>query len=240
MAQLSKAAKNGRAKISTSRQLYATLREEILTLELAPGEPVDENGLAERYGVSRSPVREALIRLEADGLVRLTPNKGALVTPLHLEEFPQYIEALDFVQRVVTRLAAINRSDKDIAALRKRNDEFINAVTKHNVVRMIDANYEFHLAISSAASNRYLTNMYRRLLDEGRRIIRLYFRSYDDNPPQDRVSAHQEFIDALVERDADRAERLAHEHAMRLSQRFITYLGTNRIANFRTGSIDPG
>lgn len=225
-------------KTSTSRHLYEELRKEILTLELAPGEPVDENGLAERYGVSRSPVREALIRLEADGLVRLTPNKGAIVTPLHLEEFPQYIEGLDFVQRVVTRLAATNRSDEDIEKIRARNNEFIDAVAEHDVVRMIDANYEFHLAIGAAASNRYLADMYRRLLDEGRRITRLYFRSYDDNPPRDRVSAHQEFIDAIVDGDAEGAERLAHDHAMRLSQRFVTYLATNRIANFRTGPID--
>lgn len=238
MAKKSKAIKRVARKTSTSRHLYEKLREEILTLELAPGEPVDENGLAERYGVSRSPVREALIRLEADGLVRLTPNKGAIITPLHLEEFPQYIEVLDFVQRVVTRLAATNRSDEDIERIRTRNREFINAVAAHDVVRMIDANYEFHLAISSAASNRYLTDMYKRLLDEGRRITRLYFRSYDDEPPQDRVSAHQEFIDAIANRDAEGAERLAHEHAMRLSQRFVRYLATNRIANFRTGPID--
>lgn len=238
MAKKSKAVKRVARKTSTSRHLYEKLREEILTLELAPGEPVDENGLAERYGVSRSPVREALIRLEADGLVRLTPNKGAIITPLHLEEFPQYIEVLDFVQRVVTRLAATNRSNEDIEKIRARNKEFINAVAAHDVVRMIDANYEFHLAISSAASNRYLTDMYKRLLDEGRRITRLYFRSYDDDPPRDRVSAHQEFIDAIASRDAEGAERLAHEHAMRLSQRFVRYLATNRIANFRTGPID--
>lgn len=237
MPQKPQVAKSGPTKISTSRQLYGALREEILTLALAPGEPVDESGLAERYGVSRSPVREALIRLESDGLVRLTPNKGAIVTPLHLEEFPQYIEALDFVQRVVTRLAAVNRSDKDIANIQGRNKEFVSAVVEHNVVRMIDANLEFHLAIGRAASNRYFTDIYKRLLDEGRRIIRLYFRSYNDDPPQDRVSAHQEFIDALISQDAVAAERLAHEHAMRLSRRFIKYLSTNRVADFQTGPI---
>jgi DNA-binding GntR family transcriptional regulator len=238
MSRLREVTKNGSARVSTSRQLYQALREEILTLNLAPGEPIDENGLAERYGVSRSPVREALIRLETDGLVRLTPNKGAIVTPLHLEEFPQYIEALDFVQRVVTRLAAINRSDSDIADIQQRNEEFKSAVVEHNVIRMIDANHGFHLAIGFAASNRYFTEIYKRLLDEGRRIIRLYFRSYNDDPPRDRVEAHQEIIDSIISQDADSADRLAHEHAMRLSQRFIAYLSTNRVADFRTDSLE--
>lgn len=210
----------------------------MLTLALAPGEPIDEIGIARRFGVSRSPVREALIRLETDGLVRLTPNKGAIVTPLHLEEFPQYVEALDYVQRVVTRLAALNRTAADLERIVSRNEEFKDAVAKHEVVRMIDANHGFHLAISRAAANRYFTDIYKRLLDEGRRIIRLYFRSYGDDPPRDRVSAHQEIIDAIADKDAAAAERLAHEHAMRLSKRFVTYLATNRVAEFRTQPME--
>jgi len=238
MTRLREVTKNDSAKVPTSRQLYAALREEILDLTLAPGEPIDEKSLAERYGVSRSPVREALIRLDTDGLVRLTPNKGAIVTPLHLEEFPQYIEALDFVQRVVTRLAAINRSDSDLAKIKERNEEFKSAVAEHDVVRMIDANHGFHLQISFAASNRYFSDIYKRLLDEGRRIQRLYFRSYADNPPKHRVAAHQEIIDAIADHDAERAEKLAHEHAMRLSHRFVVYLGTNRVAEFRTQPLE--
>ncbi len=238
MPRTRKAISTPAASVSTSRQLYSSLREEILTLALAPGEPVDEIGIAGRFGVSRSPVREALIRLETDGLVRLTPNKGAIVTPLHLEEFPQYVEALDYVQRVVTRLAALNRTDADLQEIVTRNDEFKAAVDRHDVVHMIDANHGFHLAISNAAANRYFTGIYKRLLDEGRRIIRLYFRSYGDNPPRDRVSAHQDIIDSIANKDAATAERLAHEHAMRLSKRFVTYLATNRVADFRTQPME--
>jgi len=213
-------------KVSSARQTYALLREEILSLELAPGEPVDESALAQRFGVSRSPIREALIRLESDGLIRMTPNKGTLVAPLHLEDFPQYVDALDTIQRTVTHLAALQRTDDDIAALVDRNEAFKAAVAEHDVVAMIDANHAFHTAIGKAARNRYLAHTYKRLLDEGRRIQRLYFRSYNDSPPKRRVSNHDKIISAIKNGDAELAERLAHEHTLQLSERFVAYFST--------------
>ena len=218
------------AKRLSARHIYAELREEILSLDLAPGEVIDETGLAERFGVSRSPIREALIRLETDGLIRMTPNKGTIVTPLHLEEFPQFIDALDTIQRAVTHLAAIQRTDEDLAAIVAENEKFKSAVAEHNVVKMIDTNHSFHLAIGDAAHNRHFRFMYERLLDEGRRTLRIYYRSYDDSPPKDRVSTHDKLIEAIRDRDAAKAEQLAHDHTSQLSERFISYLSTRRTA----------
>jgi len=207
-------------------QTYGLLREEILSLQLAPGEPVDESTLAERFGVSRSPIREALIRLESDGLIRMTPNKGTLVAPLHLEDFPQYVDALDTIQRTVTHLAALQRTKEDLSLLTEKNEAFKAAIAEHDVVAMIDNNHAFHTAIGKAAKNRYLAHTYKRLLDEGRRIHRLYFRSYDDSPPRRRVSNHDKIISAIRNRDAELAEKLAHEHTLQLSERFVAYFST--------------
>ena len=86
--------------------IYETLRDEILSLEMEPGQLVDESSLASRFGVSRSPVREALVRLVSEALLQTLPNKGTIVTPLRIQEFPQYVDALDLIQRATTRLAA--------------------------------------------------------------------------------------------------------------------------------------
>lgn len=212
-------------KPSSAQKIYSALREDILSLTLAPGEIVDEAGLAERFGVSRSPIREALIRLESDGLTRMTPNKGTIVTPLHLEEFPQYADALDTIQRVVTHLAAIQRTEEDLKVIVTENDRFKQAVEQRDAIKMIDANHAFHLAIGDAAHNRYFRHVYKRLLDEGRRTLRIYFRSFNDRPPEQNVSGHDKIIDAVRDRDAALAERLAHEHALQLSDRFLAYLG---------------
>lgn len=214
------------ASVSAARQVYSSIREEIIALKLPPGEPINELKLVSRFGVSRSPIREALIRLEADGLIRMLPNRGTIVAPLHIEEFPHYIDALDLIQRAVTHLAARLRTDRDLAVMTERNEVFKAAVERHDVIGMIDANREFHLAISDAARNRHFTHLYRRLLDEGRRIIRLYYLSYNDSPPRQRVETHDQIIDAIRDRDAALAEQLAHDHATKLGERFIAYLNT--------------
>lgn len=211
---------------SAARQVYTSIREEIIALKLRPGEPINELRMVRRFGVSRSPIREALIRLEADGLIQMLPNKGTIVAPLHIEEFPQYIDALDLIQRTVTHLAAKLRTEHDLEIISECNETFKAAVKSHDVIGMIDANRHFHLAISEAARNKHFTHLYRRLLDEGRRIIRLYYLSYNDSPPQSRVETHDMIIKAIADRNATLAEQLAHEHAVKLSERFITYLNT--------------
>ena len=95
-----------RAKGTNTAWLYDELRRAILSLALQPGDNLEEKELVERYGMSRTPVREALIRLASDGLVTLLPNRGARVAAVDLRDFPRYMEAYDLVQRAVTRSPA--------------------------------------------------------------------------------------------------------------------------------------
>src|SRR5215813_11138237 len=105
---------NRRTKGAGWRSVYDTLRTEILSLTLAPGQLLDETSLAERFALSRSPVREALIRLAAEELVVTLPNRSTIVAPIELANFPKYVDALDIAQRVNTRLAAELRTDADL------------------------------------------------------------------------------------------------------------------------------
>ena len=106
-----------RAKGSGWKSVYDTLRAEILSLELRPGQLLDETTLADRFEMSRSPVREALIRLAGEDLVVTLPNRSTIVAPLELATFPKYIDALDIAQRINTRLAAECRSDEDLKVM---------------------------------------------------------------------------------------------------------------------------
>ena len=112
------------AKGTGAQFVYERLREEILSLVLAPDENLDEARLVARFGLSRTPVREALIRLAADGLVTMLPNRGAQVAALGLMDFPRYVEALDLLQRAVTRLAALRHDAHDLARLRTAEAAF--------------------------------------------------------------------------------------------------------------------
>lgn len=215
-----------------AQRVYRKLRDDILTLELAPGELLDEVSIGQRFNLSRSPVREALIRLASDGLVRTLPNKSTMVAPLNIEAFPQYLDALDLVQRVTTRLAALLRSPSDLEKIEQCHRAFSKAVEDSDALLMIETNRDFHIAISEAGQNPYFTDSYTRLLDEGRRMLRLYFRSFDDHLPPEPAMEHTNIVEAIRNRDADLAERLAHEHAVQVGDRFLAYLGRRHAKGF--------
>ena len=221
-----------RVRGSGVQTVYDALKQSIVELTLEPGAPLDEVTLAERFDMSRTPVREALVRLAADGLVQTFPNKGTIVSPLNIEEFPAYIDALDLVQRAVFRLAATHRTDADLAAIRAANEEFRARVRANDALGMIAQNAVLHLAMSAAGRNRILTDTYRRILDEGRRTLRLYYRSYGDTLPESLCDAHDTQIEAIAARDAALAERLAHEHAVEVHQRFLHYLSQRNTSDF--------
>ncbi len=211
---------------------YETLRREILSLELAPGQDLDEAGLVARLGLSRTPVRAALIRLAADGLVVLLPNRGAQVAPLDLAETPRYIEALDLAQRAVNRFAAQRRSEQDLAAIENARDAFEDSVPGGDAMAMTERNRDFHAAVAAAAQNRYLAGHYVRLLDQGMRLLRIPF-AYD--PAGDGADAHiariiadhRAIVEAIAARDADRADALGHAHAALFQSRLMMFLQQN-------------
>ena len=222
-----------KVKGNSAAKIYETLRDEILSLKLEPSALVDEVSLANRFGVSRSPVREAMVRLVSESLLQTLPNKGTIVAPLRIEEFPQYIDALDIIQRTVTRLAAKFRNADDLKKIHIKQDKFAKCVKQGDVLGMILSNREFHIAIAKAGHNRYLEQIYCRLLDDGQRSLRLYFKSYGDILPIDMSNAHEQLINAIEKQDVNLAEHLASEHTMEMQQRFLDYLGlrhTNTIA----------
>ncbi|MEP0177470.1 MAG: GntR family transcriptional regulator [Paraglaciecola sp.] len=221
------------SKVSNAITIYETIREEILTLVLAPSSTIDENSMAKRFEVSRSPVREAFIRLAADGLIKTLPNKNSQVSPLALEDFPNFMDALDLVQRAVTRLAAENRTESDLQLIKDKNQKFKEAVRTHDVVAMIDCNHAFHMAVSEASQNSYFTLMYKRLLDEGKRTLRIYYRLFHDSPPPEMVDNHDLIIDAIENQDSNLADQLAQQHANQLSDGFITYLSKRQSQKIR-------
>ena len=214
--------------------VYEALHREILALSIAPGAPLDETQIAQRFGMSRSPVREALNRLAAQGLVVMLPNRSTVVAPIELEEFPRYVEALILVQRVCTRLAAERRNEADLGAMRRAAHAFDAAVKPYDHLEMSAANKAFHMTIGDAAHNRYLSNQYDALLDEGRRLLHLQFRHLQQAANQNPLAEdHNLMIDAIEARDADRADALALAHAQGFQRRLLEFLG-----NVGTGEVD--
>lgn len=198
------------------RMVYDTLRHEILDLVLAPGSPIDEVQLAERFGVSRTPVREALVRLAADGLVETLPNRSTMVATIDLLNLGAFFDAMVLMYRVTTRLAAKHRRGDDLATIRARQAEFVAAVEAQDALAMIATNAAFHNAIAEAGRNPYFNELFSRVLDEGRRLLRLYYRSYADRLPRAFVEEHEAIVAAVAAGDAEAADRLARDHAEKI------------------------
>lgn len=202
-----------------ARLVYERLREEILDLVLQPGEPVDEIGLAERLSMSRTPIREALVRLASEGLVTLLPNRSTVVSQIDFPNLHHFFDALTLMYRMTTRLAAEFHDAADLAAIRNRQHDFARAVLSGDTAGMIRLNREFHIAIAEAGRNPYYLQLFARLLDEGRRILRLYYYpAFEPRLPHPYIQEHEAIIAALAARDVDTCDRLAREHADKIVQ----------------------
>lgn len=202
-----------RKRGSGAKLVYELLRNEILELTLPPGSPIDEVQLAERFEMSRTPIREALVRLSGEGLIDTLPNRSTIVSNIDFLNLNAFFDALTLMYRVTTRLAAQNHRTEDLVMVRAHQASFGVAVVAQDALAMIAANREFHAAIAEAGRNPYYTALFKRLLDDGRRILRLYYQSYDDRLPQEYVDEHERIIQAIVERDVELSDQLAKAHA---------------------------
>ena len=223
----------GRPKGTGTQRVYSQVREDIIGLRLPPGSDLDEATLEQRFGVSRTPVREALIRLASDGLIVLLPNRGARVAQIDISDLPQLFEALELCQRTTIRWAAIRRNADHAAELREQNRRFLDAARQGNTEDMGEANHAFHLVIARACGNRYFESLYVSLLAVSLRLARTCFAyaPMSGEPAQDYfleiVRQHDEMINAIERRNPEAAENLARVHTDLFRERIMRYIGSN-------------
>jgi DNA-binding GntR family transcriptional regulator len=214
-----------------SKRVYDGLKSSILTLELVPGVSVDESHIALKYGVSRTPIREALVRLQSEGLVIMLPNRGAHIAPLDLGRIRDYLEGIDLIQRAVLKWAAFRCTPNQLPAIRESADRFERAAAKGINAEMVLANHDFHAAIASVCGNGLIADAYGRFLDEGLRVSRFtlnsrYFTNSDDSQAfvDLVVLEHNEMVHALESHDVELAEKVASAHTRHTQERFAAYL----------------
>lgn len=208
----------GRPRGTGTQRVYQAVRQRILRLELAPGADLDEAGLEREFGISRTPVREALIRLASEGLVALMPNRGARVMPLDLADVPQVLEALELYHRVIMRWSAGRRTARHLEALRAHHRAFAEAAQAGDFERMGDANKSFHAAIADAAGNKYVRAAFDSLQSLSLRLARLSFAGNGEggyapeHSTAEIVRDHADMIAAIEAGDAEAADALARKH----------------------------
>ena len=219
-----------RSRGGGAQSVYEAIRGQILRLELAPAANIDEASLARVHGVSRTPIREALVRLASEGLVILLPNRGSQIAPLDLARIRDYLEGIDLCQRAATRWAALRRRPEQLETIEARARDFEEAVRGGNADAMVLANREFHAAIADACGNIHIAAAYKRLLDEGLRISRFSLSDRYLGPEtsaqfvEQVIREHRELVEYIARRQADAAERIALHHTERTRECFIDFL----------------
>ncbi|MBI3090807.1 MAG: GntR family transcriptional regulator [Candidatus Tectomicrobia bacterium] len=211
-------------------QAYSALKERIITLRYRPGERLDEAQLCRELGFGRTPVREAMIRLQAEHLLVIEPKRAVTVTNLSLQEVRDFFECYHELERFNARLAAQRASAEEIAALRAIQEQIRLAVAARDHLAMTQQNTGLHRAIARASRNSYLQRMLFSLYNDSQRLAYISF-SHNDlltaayGPILELVlEQHERIIAAIAGHDADAAEQELGAHARTFQERILRYL----------------
>jgi len=188
---------------------YERIRGYVLGGEVAPGERLGQVELAERFGISRTPVREALRRLAGESLVNFHSNRGFRVADLGLDAVLRRMEVRSIVEPGIARLAALRRTEED---LRRLEEAIAGEEGARDGVAAHDASRDFHLALARASGNEELARVLNSLwlVEVGRRLLSR--RTADPNWLHDDVTEHREILAAVSEGRASDAEHLMADH----------------------------
>lgn len=206
--------------------VYEKIRADILACVLAPGSRVFENDLAQRYNVSKSPVRDALLRLQEQGLIEVLPRKGYLIRPISIGDAHDLYEMRLLLEKSCIRRACEEASDEDLASL----DKF-RIVENGNLAHWVTYNRDFHRRIAELSGNARMAKMANEVIDQ---FDRLTFVGVSNAPsPQSTqisgasekfVAEHCEIIDALQARDRSQVTSLINKHIRKSQKRLFTVL----------------
>ena len=198
------------ARTSLHDQVIARVREMIVEGELAPGSRISERIICERLQISRTPLREALKVLASEGLVELSLNRGARVTPLTARNVREMFEVMSSLEALAGELACERISDAEIAEIAALHERMTAYHAKHDLPAYFRLNQEIHQRIMSSAENELLQNLYASL---SVRIMRArYFANTSDARWDEAMHEHEEILTALRRRDGIALSALLREH----------------------------
>jgi DNA-binding GntR family transcriptional regulator len=209
-------------------QVYEALRELIGHMDIyGSNKPIrlDERALGEQLGVSRTPVREAISRLEQEGIVENIARRGAFVVRKNKDEILDIVDVWAALESMAARLATIRASDDEISQLRNNFSTFDGDDARAHIDEYSDTNIEFHQTIIRLGHSELITQMANQLFFHMRAIRASTIKDRDRVAQS--VMDHSRIIEAIEERDAYHAEQLVRDHALELAkhiERYVDYL----------------
>lgn len=197
---------------SLHEEVATRLRHMVFERQLVPGAWIDELTLAQQWQISRTPLREALKVLAAEGLVELVPRQGCRVTEMSEDDADELFPVMALLEGRCAFEAVRKATPADVARLRQLHEALERHAAAHDIDGYYRANHDFHSTVQALADNRWLD----RATNELRKFLRL-LRGRQLNWPgriEDSINEHRVLMAAIEQRDAARAERLMHDHLM--------------------------
>lgn len=192
------------------QEVYDVLHDDIMSTALLPGTPIHEVAIARELGVSRGPVREALQKLAAEGLVEITPHKGAFVSSLTWKEFLDAYRVREVLETLAVRLVATNMNQEMLTQLESLHKEMKEFAKAELASEFFSRNNEFHSTLIDFTANQKLSDIYYPLAYQMRRY-RMRSLTLRGGLKQS-CDEHRSILDALHKGDADEAAQLMSEH----------------------------
>ena len=192
------------------REVADRVRELIEQGALTPGERISEKKLCEQFGVSRTPLREALKVMASEGLVELLPNRGARVTRLTVKKVPNTYDVMAALEGLSGELACQNITEQEFSVIQQLHETMLDHYRKRELQPYFRVNQQIHERIIAAADNEVLEEMYSNLSQRVKRVR--YSKKMTDDFWRRAVEDHEVMIDALQKRDGLMLGRILREH----------------------------
>lgn len=207
-----------------SDELRDVLEEEILTGFWRPGRRLEEVNLAERFGVSRTPIREALLQLAANGLIEYRPRRGAVVVEIGPRQLMEMFDVMAELESMCARLAARRVTDEALEQIAAAHDACAKAAAEKDINEYYATNEVFHARIREASQNEFLVEQATSLQKRLKPYRRMQLRA------RDRIRAsleeHKQIADAIAAGDAALAAEEMRAHVALMGERFTTLIAS--------------
>ena len=202
--------------ISIADQIFELLERDILSGKYPRGEVLSELRLSEELGVSRTPVREAIRKLEKEGLVTIEPRKGAYASDISIKEMVDVLEVRQYLESLAAGMAASRITPEEKLKLQEATDAYKQAIESEDTSEIIKWDENFHKIIVDCSGNKTLIQMISQVQELALRFRYIYyddFSRYKNQPLE-----HQEIEEAIMNGNVEKARKEANEHLARLKE----------------------
>jgi DNA-binding GntR family transcriptional regulator len=207
--------------VRLSEKAYQLIKHKIITLELRPSTVIDEQSLMDELELGRTPIREALQRLDSENLVNVVPRRGTFVTDVSLTDLQKIFELRIVLEGFCARLAARRITLSQIDQMKSILED-LDKVESGDYRRLISIDDRFHAMLYQAADNEFLSDVLSRLYDLSLRLWYLVLNHLDD--VQESIEQHRAVAHALQSGDGERAEELIKQHVVEFQKQIKAVL----------------